>query len=52
MTQQNEANFQGQLQAALVDDPDFLRELVRDVLQKFLEAEFSSFLGAEPHQRT
>lgn len=39
-------------QAALVDDPDFLRELVQQALQTVLEAEMEAHLGAGRHERT
>jgi len=51
MAQSHDATIQAQLQEALVDDPDFLKNLVSTVLQQFLENEISRFLEAEPHQR-
>jgi transposase-like protein len=39
-------------QAALLDDPAFLRELVQEALQAILEAEMSVHLGAERYERT
>ncbi len=39
-------------QAAIEDDDDFLRRLLEHLLQRVLEAEFTEFLGAEPHERT
>ena len=39
-------------QAALLDDPEFLRGLVQSALQAILEAEMSAHLGAERHERT
>lgn len=39
-------------QEALLDQKDFLRDLVQEVLQELLETEFSQFLGAAPHERT
>ncbi|MCB1046294.1 MAG: transposase [Calditrichaeota bacterium] len=51
MTQTNEDNFNEQLQASLTDNPDFLRKLLSSVLQRFLKADFTAFLGAEPNQR-
>jgi putative transposase len=51
MTQLNEVIFKQELQATLTENPDFLRELLTNVLQKFLEAEISNYLGAEPSQR-
>lgn len=37
---------------ALIDDPEFLREVVRTALQRFLEAEMSEHVGAAPHERS
>ena len=37
---------------ALIDDPEFLREVVRTALQRFLEAEMTEHLGAAPHERS
>ena len=38
-------------QAALVDDPAFLRELVQNAVQAMLEAEMTAHLGAERYER-
>ncbi len=38
-------------QAALLDDPEFLRGLVRGALQAILEAEMTAHLGAGPYER-
>jgi putative transposase len=42
----------GWVQAALVDDPDFLREIVERTLQAILEEEMSAHLGAERYERS
>ncbi len=39
-------------QEVLLDDPDFLRQIVEGVLQKMLEAEMTEHVGAAPHERT
>ena len=39
-------------QAALLDDPDFLRDLVQQALQTLLEAEMEAHLGAGRYERT
>src|SRR5438045_8379369 len=39
-------------QAALLDDPAFLRGLVQSAVQAILEAEMSAHVGAERHERT
>lgn len=36
---------------ALIDDPDFLRDIVQGVLQRLLEAEMSEHVRAGPHER-
>jgi putative transposase len=40
------------VQGILLDDPDFLHEIVERVLQELLEAEMTEHLGAAPHERT
>ena len=40
------------VQGILLDDPDFLHEIVERVLQELLEAEMTEHIGAAPHQRT
>ncbi len=39
-------------QEVLLDDPDFLREIVERVLQELLEAEMTEHVGAALHERT
>ncbi len=39
-------------QAALLDDPEFLRGLLERALQQFLEAEMTAHLGAAPYERS
>ena len=39
-------------QGVLLDDADFLREIVERVLQEVLEAEMTEHVGAAPHERT
>ena len=39
-------------QAALLDDPEFLRGLVQGAVQAILEAEMSAHLGAGRYERT
>jgi transposase-like protein len=39
------------VQAALLDDPEFLRGVVQGALQAILEAEMTAHLGAEPYER-
>jgi putative transposase len=40
------------VQGALLDDPQFLGQIVEVVLQQLLEAEITEHLGAAPYQRT
>jgi putative transposase len=42
----------GAAQAALLDDPEFLRGLLERALQQFLEAEMTAHLGAERYERS
>jgi putative transposase len=39
-------------QEALLDDPDFLREIAQKVIQEILEAEMTEHIGAALHERT
>ncbi|MCA1740586.1 MAG: IS256 family transposase [Actinobacteria bacterium] len=39
-------------QGVLLDEPDFLREIVERVLQEVLEAEMTEHIGAAPYERT
>jgi putative transposase len=40
------------VQEVLLDDPDFLREIVERVVQQVLEAEMTEHIGASPYERT
>ena len=40
------------LQEALLNDPEFLRRVVQNVLQRLLEAEIAQHLRAEPYERS
>jgi len=40
------------LREALVDQPDFLRDIVQSTLQRLLEEEIALHLNADPHERT
>lgn len=40
------------LHHALLDDPEFLQQLVELTLQRLLDAEFTDFLGAAPYERS
>jgi transposase-like protein len=39
-------------QEILLEDPNFLREIVERVLQEMLEAEMTEHVGAAPYERT
>jgi transposase-like protein len=39
-------------QEVLLDDPDFLRQIVQGVVQQMLEAEMSEHIGAAPYERS
>src|SRR5215211_3457774 len=40
------------VQEVLLDDPDFLCEIVERVVQQLLEAEMTEHIGAQPYERT
>ena len=52
MTHPKDIKISAPEQFALLNDPDFLNQAVTRFLQQFLEAEITSFLQAEPYQRT
>ena len=52
MTQSKSKATNADWKALLAEDDDFLRGIVRTVLQEVLEAEMTEALGAEPRERT
>jgi putative transposase len=52
MAKKNATALPASVQEALVDAPDFLRELVHAALQEVLEAEMTEHVGASRHERT
>jgi transposase-like protein len=40
------------LQGVLLDEPEFLRQIVERVLQEMLEAQMTEHVGAAPYERT
>jgi putative transposase len=52
MTQEKSRAAQATLKALASEDQDFVRHLVREVMQEILEAEMTDALGAEPGERT
>ncbi len=51
MANSNSNLGEGNLQGALLDDPEFLRDIVERVVQEFLEAEMQEHIGAAPYER-
>jgi putative transposase len=52
MTQDHRRLDAQMAQGILLDDPNFLHEIVERVLQELLEAEMTEHIGAAPHERT
>lgn len=52
MAEPHSRHNQELVQQILLDDPEFLREIVERVLQQLLEAEITKHLGAAPYERT
>lgn len=52
MAQVKDSALMARLREALVDQPDFLREIVQGTLQRLLEEEITLHLNADPHERT
>ena len=52
MAQSKDIALSARLREALVDQPDFLREIVQSTLQRLLEEEITLHLNADPHERT
>jgi putative transposase len=51
MTQKRVNRATKEIQAMMAEDADFLRPLVRSVIQEFLEAEMTEAVGAEKGER-
>lgn len=52
MAKHHGTGSQAAAQAALTDDPDFLRAIVERAVQEILEAEMTAHLGAERYERS
>lgn len=52
MAEAHSRENRGLVQQILLDDPDFLKEIVQRVLQQLLEAEITEHVGAAPYERT
>ena len=50
MTQLKDKHRSREIQA-LVNDSDFLKDIIQSILQEFLETEITGFLGATPYER-
>ena len=48
----NTTSLPTDVQEVLINERDFLGEIVRSVLQEILELEITEHIGAEPHERT
>ncbi len=51
MTMADRTDRAGLTQAVLLDDPDFLREIVERTIQALLDDEMTAHLGAERYER-
>jgi transposase-like protein len=52
MAENYHRSAEGHLQGVLLEEPEFLRQIVERVLQEMLEAEMTEYIGAAPHERT
>lgn len=52
MAEPHSRHNQKLVQQVLLDDPEFLREIVERILQQLLEAEITEHIGAAPYERT
>lgn len=52
MTQQKNNSLPLELQKILLDDKDFLRQILNESLQSILQAEFNNFINAGNHERS
>lgn len=52
MAQRDPTRLPSVAQAALLDEPDFLRDLVQQALQSMLEVEMETYLSASRYERT
>ncbi len=52
MAQPKDSALTTRLREALIDQPDFLRDIVQSTLQRLLDEEITLHLNADPHERT
>lgn len=52
MANSNSSAEQACVQAAMLDDPEFLKGIVEAVIQEMLDAEMTGHIGAAPYERT
>lgn len=52
MAQLKDSPIAARVREALVDQPDFLRDILQATLQRLLEEEITLHLNADPHERT
>lgn len=52
MANSNSRLENGVMQAAMLDDPEFLRRIVEEVIKELLEVEMTNHVGAAPYERT
>lgn len=48
----NRSKMTEQWQECLIDQPDFLKTLVKSAIQMALDTQFKEFIGADPYERT
>ena len=51
MTRKNSNRTSSEIKAMMAEDGDFLRPMVRTIIQEFLEAEMAEAVGAEKGER-
>jgi len=52
MTQLKDRALSARVREALIDQPDFFRDIIQVALQRLLEEEITLHLNADPHERT
>ena len=52
MAQLKDSPMAARVREALIDQPDFFRDIIQVALQRLLEEEITLHLNADPHERT